>query len=169
MSLAVLSYLLPSLILIAGLVDDLRSKKVHNWLTLSAAVIAIGSAGLFNGMAGLQTALLSLTVAIGLTIPLFLARMIGGGDVKLIFAFALATDATAVLWVLMYAFIWGALLGLIRVTLQKELIQLLINTAKIATFDKSRKQLSLHKIPFTVALVFGWLTHLAVGPFGGSL
>ena len=164
-----LAHLVPSIILFAGLVDDLRSRKVHNWLVLSAMVFAIvGTYFLGGGFDGLKEGLLGCGVAIALMLPMVLLGMLGAGDMKLMMAFGLSTDTTTVLWVVIYSFIWGAILGLIRALLQKEGWNLLKNMFLILK-GKKREEIKYHKIPFTVALFFGWLTHLSLQASGGLL
>ena len=162
------AYILPSLILFAGLVDDLRSQKVHNWLVLSAMAVAVVGTFFLGGVDGLKDGLMGGGLAIAFMLPMVLIGMVGAGDMKLMMAFGLSTNATIVLWVIVYSFIWGALLGLVRALLQKEGWNLLKNSFALIT-GKPRQELKLHKIPFTVALFFGWLTQVSLEASGGLL
>lgn len=148
-----------SLILAAGVVDDLRSRKVHNWLALLCLVIGLTSSVYFEGWYGLQTGMLSAAVALAVSAPLFVFKIVGGGDIKLFVAFAASVSWTAALMTGFYSLIWGAIFGLLQALLQKQGVALFSNIKTLAIQRKS-EGLSLHKIPFTVALLVGWLTTL---------
>lgn len=153
------SFWIASLILTAGVVDDLRTRKVHNWLAVLCLVIALASSFYFEGWYGLQTGMLSAAVALAVSAPLFIFKIVGGGDIKLFVAFAASVSWTAAMMTGFYSLIWGAIFGLIAALLQRQGIALFQNMMTIAVQRKS-EGLSLHKIPFTVALLVGWLTTL---------
>ena len=46
------TYILPAVILLAGVVDDLRSQKIHNWLILTLLAVASLSLLLLQGLPG---------------------------------------------------------------------------------------------------------------------
>ena len=163
-----LAHLVPSLILTAGLVDDLKTRKVHNWLVLSALAVALMGSYFLGGFDAVKDGLLGGGMAIALMLPMVLLGMLGAGDMKLMVAFGASTNTTVVLWVIIYSFIWGVVLGLIRALLQKEGWNLLKNTFLILK-GKKRDEIKYHKIPYTVALFFGWLTHLSLQFQGGLL
>ena len=148
-----------SLILTAGVVDDLRSRKVHNWLAVLCIAIGLSTTFYFQGWYGLQTAALSIAVAIAVSLPLFMLKIVGGGDVKLFMAFASTVSWTATLMTGFYSLIWGAIFGLVQALMHKQASALFSNVMTLAIQRKS-EGLTLHKIPFTVAILFGWLTAL---------
>lgn len=153
------STLVASLILTAGVVDDLRSRKVHNWLAVLCLVIGLASSFYFGGWYGLQTGMLSAAVALAVSAPLFVFKIVGGGDIKLFVAFAASVSWTAALMTGFYSLIWGAIFGLLQALLQKQGSAVFKNIMTL-TVERKTEGLSLHKIPFTVALLVGWLTTL---------
>jgi len=164
-----ISLLVPTLVLVSGVVDDLRARKVHNWLILTLLVLTISSMFYLGGFSALQTGGVSLLVALGCCLPLVFTKILGAGDMKLLMVFGIAVDPMTIFWVLVYSFFWGGLLGVFQAILKKDGLVLLKNTFSILqggqSFDKSK----LHKVPFTVALLFGWLTQLSMTGFGGLL
>lgn len=162
----ILTLIIPTLILLAGVIDDLRSRKVHNRLVVTLMVIAMVSSFAMWGFHGVIFGLIAALVAVGIGVPLVIAGVIGAGDMKLMVAFGLATSWTAVLWVFIYSLIWGAALGVFRALLRGEGRVLLVSTMSVAMFKKS-SPLPLQKIPYTVALFFGWLTLMSLTQFGG--
>lgn len=148
-----------SLILAAGVVDDLRTRKVHNWLAGLCFVIALGSSFYFAGWYGLQTGILSAVVAFAVCAPLFVLKIVGGGDVKLFIAFAASVSWTAALMTGFYSLVWGAVFGLVQAIMSRQGAAL-FNNMMILAVNRKSQGLSLHKIPFTVAMLVGWLTTL---------
>lgn len=148
-----------TLILLAGVVDDLRSRKVHNWLFLACAAIAALVSVSMEGLGGLSTATIGFLAGLGVLLPLVLLKVVGAGDMKLFAAFGAAAGANAVITVAVFSLIWGALFGVIQVVMKGQLMSTLRNMVAIASM-KDRTRLELHKIPFTVAIFVGWLTYL---------
>jgi Flp pilus assembly protein protease CpaA len=149
-------------ILLAGVVDDLRSQKFHNWLFVTCAAIGFVTSLVLSGATGLIPAGMGFFAGFFLLLPLVMLKVIGAGDLKLMAAFGAATSWNAVLTVAVFAVFWGAILGVFRIVLARQAAQLARNMVQIAMF-RSGKGIEVHKIPYSVALMFGWLTHLTVG------
>lgn len=155
-----LAVVVPTLILAVGVADDLRSRKVHNELVLACIGVAIAFCFYDGGAEGLLAGLLGLGAALIMTLPLVLFGILGAGDMKIFMAFGMAATWDAVVSTGISSLIWGAVFGIIRAALGGELKVLIQNTVGIA----SRKPTAeLHRIPYTVALMMGWLTYLAAG------
>lgn len=103
--------------------------------------------------------MLSAAVALAVSAPLFIFKIVGGGDIKLFVAFAASVSWTAALMTGFYSLIWGAIFGLLAALFQKQ-GSALFNNLMTLTIQRKSEGLSLHKIPFTVALLVGWLTTL---------
>lgn len=159
----------PTLILIAATVDDLKTRKIHNWLVLSCFVVASVSIAALDGLNGLYTGFIASSLALGLTLPLVLAKALGAGDMKIMLAFGMASQWHIVFWVIVYSFIWGALLGIIKALIDKNAINLFRNTFFIATKQLSANDKGMTKIPYSVALLFGWLTQLTLNSGAGEV
>src|SRR5947209_11249935 len=78
---------------------DLRSRRIPNWLTLSAAVIGLGLNLALGGAAGGLTAVLGLGLGLAMLLPFYLLRAVGAGDVKLLAALGALLGPTALVWV----------------------------------------------------------------------
>jgi Flp pilus assembly protein protease CpaA len=161
-------FAIATLVLVAGMVDDLRSRKVHNHLVIGLFALTVVSTVIFRGFDGSIIGLKALVLSLILTIPLFSARMLGGGDVKLFGVFALAVDPNTMFWTLVFSFVWGAIFGLVRAALQKQLMMLVRNTYRIASRQKFQMQ-EIHKLPYTFALLMGWFTQLTFLRMAGAL
>lgn len=152
--------------LVAGLVDDVRSRKVHNVLVLALLPIVLFASFYFRGLDGSLPGVGALLLALVMTVPLFAFGVLGGGDVKLFAVFALAVDPTSMFWTLIYSLFWGAMFGLTRATLSKQLPVLVRNTTRLGMRQRVQAQ-ELHKIPYTFALLLGWFTQVTILRTGG--
>lgn len=159
-----LTLIVPTLILFAGVIDDLYSKKVHNYLVLALIFLAVIYQFFAHGSQGLVDGLISAGLALAITLPMVLSRMLGAGDMKLMMAFGLSTMWPNVLWTIIYSFIWAALLGVLHALLNKKGKLLFMKTFSLVV-TKGKDFESDFKIPYTIALAFGWLHHLVITNF----
>jgi len=76
------------LILVAGVaaINDIRFRRIPNWLTLTGLVLGVGTNVFLFEWAGLRESLMGLAVAFIVYFPLYLLRGMGAGDVKLMAA-----------------------------------------------------------------------------------
>ena len=163
-----LSLFISTFILLAGVVDDLLYKKVHNWMVLAALTLALATQFYIGGTTAVGWGLLSALVAASLCLPLVLTGMLGAGDMKLLMAFGLVTTIPIVIGVTLLSLFWGAVLGLLQSLLRGEIKSLFMNTVKVARLKKVENE-DYHRIPYTIALFFGWLTQLTLVQAGFSL
>lgn len=148
-------------ILVAGVVDDLRSRKFHNWLFLACAAFATVVLVVSDGPGAMLLGVLGFVAGFALLTPLVLMKIIGAGDMKLMAAFGIVAGWEAVLTVSVAALLWGALFGLLRTVLRGQFKSLASNMFSIVIL-KDRQGLQLQTMPYTVALLMGWLTHLVM-------
>ena len=173
---SMLDLLLPAGILLAGVIDDLRSRKIHNQLILILAVLAIlfvlgkviwsyeiqHANPIFHFFS--QLCLLGLLPLIGksflalcLSLPLIFLRVMGGGDMKLYIVLSFVSSPRLIFFSLFFGLAWGGVLGLIKVCLDKKLFQILKNLCLIIQFKTPHSD-KLSVFPFSVSLLIGWLT-----------
>lgn len=157
----------PTLILLAGVGEDLRTKKVRNRTVLICAGVALATVLLTSGAAALLWALASGFAAFTVCLPLVLLGILGAGDMKLFVAFSFATQWTSVLTVFVAALVWGAVFGLLQSLIGGQGKNLFHNIFAIVTRRERIPTASLHTVPYTVALLFGWITFLTIDKFGG--
>ncbi len=116
--------------LVAASVIDWRTRRIPNALTASGALVAL-ALGAVQGeapAAGLADALLGLLVGLTLPMPLYMLRVLGAGDVKLL-AMAGAFLGPGLAWqAVLGSFIAGGLGALAFAISQRSLWQLLLNS-----------------------------------------
>ena len=156
-----LSYFLPGLILLIACIDDLRSRKIHNKLILFMLVFTLPVVFLLSGWEGLKMGGTSALLAILFAVPLTLAGMIGGGDLKLFVLVAFTLTFKELFWIAIYSLPWALLLGLIKITLDRKLKDFFWNILFLFR-HRSAKGLEFHSIPYSIALFMAWLSLLTV-------
>lgn len=148
---------LPTLLLLAGVITDVRSRKVYNWMVIAGFILALVQVLYFSGVAGLAPAVMAALLGMILTLPLVLIGVLGAGDMKLLMAFGMATSYAAVISVTLYSFVWAAVFGLIHAILSKQIVSVGRNMLALSRGQKP-DAVTLHKIPFTVAMAVAWGT-----------
>jgi len=142
-----------------AVVDDLWFKKFHNWIFLSLTligflfVILTGTLTLFQAIGGFVVGGL-------LMLPLVLMNAIGAGDMKFMMCFGILMGPIKVFEIFLYALFWGAAIGVLQALLAGRISQLLGNLKLMSVRVQPHKP---NKIPYTVAILFAWLTYNVYG------
>ena len=155
------SYFLTGLILLIACVDDLRTKKIHNKLILFMLAGTLPAVFLLKGWEGLTTGGLSALFALLFAVPLTLARVIGGGDLKLFVLIAFTLNFRELFWIAIYSLPWALLLGLIKIALDKKLKDFFWNLLFLFR-HQSAQGLQFHSIPYSIALFMAWLSFISL-------
>ena len=110
-----LDLLLISTVLAAAFID-LRERRIPNWLTYSALLMGALMQATFGEIGAAATGFLA---ALGGGLLLYLARVIGGGDVKFLCAIGVMAGAALILQIAIWSFFVGSLVGVILIVKQK--------------------------------------------------
>ena len=156
--------LFPALILVAGIVDDLRSRKIHNPLIIILFVCSIIYVPVVYGISALLPAFGKMALALVISAPLVLTKIIGGGDMKLYAILALSISTYDLLFSLLFSFFWAAALGVIKAILDKKLYLLSLNLFCLFKLKKVSTD-EMSTFPFSVSLFLGWLSATFHNPF----
>jgi prepilin peptidase CpaA len=157
--------LIATLLLVAGLVSDLRTRKYPNSLFLGSLAIAIISSLVVAGVQGTLTGALGFFLAIGLFLPLVLTKAVGAGDMKMLAAAGVLIGPQAVISTAIFGLAWAVIFGIVKIIISGEGRKFLENMSAILQL-KPREGLTLHSMPLTVGLLLGWLSTLAIGSGG---
>jgi prepilin peptidase CpaA len=108
------------LALVAGLsaLSDLRSRTIPNWLTGGGLAAAVLAQVAVHGWLGAQAAGLGFGVATLIYVPLFLLRVMGGGDVKMMAAIGAAVGPGNWLAIFLITSILGGPIALVTILLR---------------------------------------------------
>jgi prepilin peptidase CpaA len=93
---------------VAAVVEDLRRRRVPNWLTAAGLVGGLGCAA-WGGWHGLGTAAAGTLVGFLILLPFNLFGGMGGGDVKLMAAYGALLGPSGILLAAVFAAVFGGL------------------------------------------------------------
>ncbi|HEX3353576.1 MAG TPA: A24 family peptidase [Terriglobales bacterium] len=140
---------------------DWHSRRIPNWLTVSALLTGIGINTLAMGWGGLKEALLGAGLGLGLLLPFVLLRSLGGGDWKLVGALGAFLGPARLIVVLLAAILAAGVMALALIVWKRRIGQTLRNLghmlAAFFTLHLPGPELSLDnpdslKVPFGVAV-----------------
>jgi prepilin peptidase CpaA len=159
--------MMPTALLLAACLTDIKYKKVLNWFVVVSFFCIIAYHLVFSNSFHdvLLEGGIGFAMAFALTIPLYLMKGLSSGDLKIFALFGLATNVDTVIFTFIATLIWGSLLGITRAIFNKQGDVLFINFFKIIKLQKPLPH-TLHKIPFTVALLAGWFTYIIYSSYG---
>jgi prepilin peptidase CpaA len=107
--------LVPTIVIAVGLVAcviDVRTRRIPNALTFSAALVGLLFHVAMSGSTGAQFAAGGWVVGLLLLLPYFALGGMGAGDVKLVAALGAWLGPTQTFWLAIYAGIAGGAIGL---------------------------------------------------------
>ena len=129
--LAVLSIILA----VAGSVMDIRERRIPNWLTVAALLVAVGVRAFGQESVGAGLAGAGIAFLVGL--PLFVIHAIGAGDVKYLTAFGAILGTGRIGPALVLTSISGGVLALGWALAQRRARRLIGDTARLALYSIS--------------------------------
>ena len=124
-------------IAIVGLIAcaiDLRTRRIPNVLTFSAAATGLLFHTVIAGWDGLAMASAGWVVGLFLFLPLFLLRGLGAGDVKLLAAFGAWLGPQTTVIAALAAAILGGIAALILVLVRGRMLETTLNLQNLVTF-----------------------------------
>lgn len=159
-------------VLILASIEDVRSLRIPNWVTLPGMAVGLSYFGLTKGYEGFLFSLSgALTGGALLTIP-YLSGGIGAGDVKLMGAVGSVLGAKAVFGILMLSFLFGGAFALLLLASQGlltgackrygSLLWRLVRTRQWISLAPAAQEKAL-KVRFGVAIALGTGTYLVFG------
>ena len=161
---AIMSILFPALILLTGMLDDLRSRKIHNKLIIVLFLCSLIYVLVTNGVGALLPTFGKCALALIISAPLALVKIIGGGDMKLYAVLALSISTYDLFFSLLFSFFWAAALGVIKAILDKKIYLLGLNLFNLFKLKKVSTD-EMNTFPFSVSLFLGWLSATFHNPF----
>jgi Flp pilus assembly protein protease CpaA len=142
---------------------DLRYRRIPNLLTVTGLAVALALRAV-EGMEPLTSGLLGAGLAALVTLPLFVAGALGGGDGKLLIAVGGFMGPDRLLGALLLIALIGGIMGLVDALRRKVVFPVLLNTVdllkRMVTLGRSghRPELSAPgaiTIPYGVAIAIG--------------
>jgi prepilin peptidase CpaA len=120
------------MLLLWAAAEDLRSRRIPNWLTFSLMLSGIAQSAAFSATCSPGASLLGLLVGFALPFVLFAMGALGGGDVKLLAGIGAWFGPTAALNTFVIAAVLGAVMVVAQAVAQRRTKVLFRNTAVLA-------------------------------------
>lgn len=134
---------------------DLTTAKFPNKFFLIYLGLNLFLVFFLRGPGGVGVSLITMLTAVLVLAPIYMVRMLGGGDIKLIFALSPFLLLEEFLGFLLMSFVWAGVFGLFRSLLGGNLRALLSNTVLVGR----RVTVAQETMPFTVGILLGWLSY----------
>jgi prepilin peptidase CpaA len=97
---------------------DLRTQRIPNALSATAALLGLIAQISLNGAPGLLSALAGAAIGLGMFLPFYLLRAVGAGDVKAMATVGIFLGVQATPLAVAFTLIAGAIVGVIVLLLQ---------------------------------------------------
>ncbi len=147
-------------ILITGVIYDLRLHRIPNWLTLSSMLIGVFFHMVINGSEGIFFSLQGLSLGIGLMIFSYLSGWIGAGDVKLIGAIGGFLGPKGIFLSFLYSSISGGIYSILLLAIKRREWKALIsspfgiNDGRKFLNSEGEKQNLYYSLPIAFGTIF---------------
>ncbi len=152
---------MPAVVAIIAGITDWRSRRIPNWLTVTALLIGIVTNSWSYGWAGAKSSLLGSGLGLLLLLPFVLIRSLGAGDWKLVGALGAFLGPQRLLTVLFTTLLVAGVMALVLVIWKGRFLRTLRNmgrmVAAFGTLHLPGQELTLDdpqaaKVPFGVAV-----------------
>ena len=149
--------------------SDLKSRKIPNWLTVSAAVGGISYQAINQGLScGLLFSLKGLLTGFAILVIPFLAGGMGGGDVKLHCALGCWLGVWGVCNLFLYAAPVGGIMAIVITTKSggcSGLKKLFYGTGiDLITRNMPRVDKRFPRLPYSIPQAGGFIAYILLGP-----
>lgn len=148
---------------LAAILLDLFYHKIPNLLSFTAIICGLLCNGYFAQLEGLLNASYGLSLALIVLLPVFILRVLGGGDVKLMMGIGALMGPHLLLWSLAYAVAAGAITSLCLVLYKVGIKGILTTISRYKDclllqtyFKPDANEAAGQKVPYAPALAIGW-------------
>lgn len=167
-------------LLVVAAVIDWKTLRIPNWLTLGGMVLAFvaNAVAASTPWSGLASSAMGLAVGLLLLLPLWMVRILGAGDVKLMAMVGAFVGPWAALNATLYAVIAGGIAALLVAALKGSLGRLLQNLRFILTValtpasgvwrdaSTAARLPSVGTLPYGICICLGSAAYLVVRQLG---
>jgi prepilin peptidase CpaA len=164
-----------AVLLIAAAVIDWRTYRIPNWLTVGGMVCGL-LVNVAPGGAGILSALGGLAIGLAVLLPMYVLRVMGAGDVKLMAAAGAFLGTSEILYAILFTFIAGGVFALVFALWHRAFLRMAANVggvvrsmgyAAIGGFRPAPPTgTSIGKLPYGISICVGTIAWLAVKQLG---
>lgn len=141
-------------------ITDLLYAKVFNQYIIGSFIISVAVLSFSTStISHWSYPLLSFLLIFTSGILLFKFKVLGGGDIKAMLVASIFLTPHQAMMFLCYSIIWGGVFSLVYFMARGTLYNLVFTTAAVM----KKSAYAVHKIPFTVGILLGWLSLNVMG------
>lgn len=163
---------------VAG-VTDYRTMRIPNWLTVAGILVGLISSTLSAArpLDGFLGALAGMAVGFAVLLPLYMVRVMGAGDVKLMAAVGAFLGLPAILYAVLFTFIVGGIAAVAFAITHRVSRRMAENVGAIAMSmtlaamtgtspAASLKHASVGRLPYAISIGIGTALYVIAKQFG---
>lgn len=155
---------LAAIFFIMAIVTDLKSRRIPNALSLAAILCGFVINGYYAHLDGLLLASFGFVLAFIILFPIFIVRVLGAGDIKLMMGIGALMGPELLAWSLLYGVVAGAVTSVFLVLWQTGLSGVMKTFKRYwdciycrTYFKPESGEAAGQKVPYAPALAIGWL------------
>jgi prepilin peptidase CpaA len=167
-------------LLVAAAVIDYRSYRIPNWLSVGGMLVGLACSAVLPSTddTGFLWALGGLAVGFGVMLPLYVLRILGAGDVKLMAMAGTFLGAFGTLYAILFTFIAGGILAIALALAHGALVRMLGNVKNVVQFmtfsimggvrpaAPIEAGASIGRLPYGISITAGTIAYLVVSRLG---
>jgi prepilin peptidase CpaA len=167
-------------LLVAAAVIDYRSYRIPNWLSVGGMLVGLACSAVLPSTddTGFLWALGGLAVGFGVMLPLYVLRILGAGDVKLMAMAGTFLGVFGTLYAILFTFIAGGILAIALALAHGALVRMLGNVKNVVQFmtfsimggvrpaAPIEAGASIGRLPYGISITAGTIAYLVVSRLG---
>lgn len=151
-------------LVIMAIIQDFKAMRISNRLILLGMGIALMRRILCEGIMGVFTGCILISIPVILLYLLFLAGVLGAGDIKLFSLIGGFVNFKVLIWCMVYSFLWAAVFSLMKMLYYGIFVagmKMAMNYLRALMEGKVHAYVAMgdkYKIHFSVAILLGLFT-----------
>lgn len=171
-----LKLFITTILLLSAMMSDLTTYKIKNTITYSFMIVGLISNYIMEGWEGIAFSLQGILLPVICLVALYVIRIIGAGDIKLLSAVGAVMGAGFASNVMVYSFICGGIIATLLILIRRNGIErikyLLLYvrscfiSMKLIQYADLTDEQDGSKFHFSIAVVSGTAAAVIIGGFG---
>ncbi len=168
-----------SALLLLALVSDLRTYRIKNSITYSFMLVGLTANLAMEGPKGVMFSLQGIIMPVAGLIVLYMMRVIGAGDIKLLSAVGAVMGAGFALYAIVYSFICGGVIASLLILIRRNgierfkylfsYIKSCVISMELLQYTDLKDKQDRSKFHFSIAVASGTAAAVILGRFGPTL
>jgi prepilin peptidase CpaA len=119
----IIQYIAALLLLLLAVYSDIKTRKIKNIIVLPFCILGIVINFILGGKDALYYSLLGVAIPIVTLFVLFILKMLGAGDIKLLAAIGAVLGSKAIIYVMIFSFLAGGIMAVFVMALRRNALE----------------------------------------------